>query len=80
MGDKMRISDLQQKDIVNTKDGKKIGKISDVIVNEAGQVEYIVVASSGFFKRYTNFTGETNITFSQIVKFGKDVILVDLQN
>jgi len=74
----MRMSDLQSKDIVNTKDGKKIGRISDVVVNEQGEILYLVVEPTKFIKRYTNFGSETNVKFEQIIKFGADVILVDL--
>ena len=74
----MRMSDLQQKDIVNTKDGKRIGRISDVVVNESGEILYLVVEPLKFFKKYATFGAETNIKFEQIVKFGSDVILVDL--
>ncbi len=76
----MRMSDLQAKDIVNTKNGAKIGKICDIVVNETGEILYLVVEPLKFFKKYTSFWVETNIKFSQIVKFGTDVILVDLSN
>lgn len=74
----MRMSDLQQKDIINTKDGKKLGKINDVLVNERGEIEYLIIGSSKFFKKYSGFAPETKIRFNQIVNFGADVILVDL--
>ncbi len=74
----MRMSDLQMKDIVNTKNGTKIGKISDLVVNEKGEILYLVVEPSKFLKKYASFGPETNIKFEQIVKFGSDVILVDL--
>jgi YlmC/YmxH family sporulation protein len=73
----MHMSDLQQKDIVSIKDGKRLGKIIDLIVNNEGIITYIVVDSNSFLKRYS-FGSETNIKFSQIVRFGEDVILVDL--
>lgn len=72
------MSDLQTKDIVNTRDGKKVGKICDLVVNENGEIQYLVVEPVKFLKKYAAFGAETNIKFSQIVKFGADVILVDL--
>lgn len=74
----MRMSDLQSKDIVNTNDGKRVGRISDIVVNDKGEILYLVVESTKFLKRYTSFGNETRIKFEQIVKFGSDVILVDL--
>ena len=44
----MRISDLQLKDIVNINDGKKIGNIIDVKINEKGDMEGLVVEQSKF--------------------------------
>ncbi len=77
----MRMSDLQAKDIVNTSDGMKVGKICDIVVEEDGRIRYLVVEPVKFIKKYTSFGGaETNIRFDQIVKFGKDVILVDLSH
>ena len=72
------MSDLQAKDIVNTKDGKRIGRICDLVVNERGEILYLVVEPTKILKRYASFTSETNIKFEQIVKFGSDVILVEL--
>lgn len=72
------MSDLQTKDIVNTKDGKKVGRISDMVVSEKGEIAYLIVEPTKFLKRYASFGAETQIRFDQIVKFGSDVILVDL--
>jgi len=74
----MRMSDLQQKDIINTKDGKKLGRINDMVVNDRGEIEFLVIGSSKFFKKYSGFSPETKIKFNQIINFGTDVILVDL--
>ena len=73
----MRLSDLQQKEIVNVKDGKRIGVIIDVIVDEKGYIKNLVLEE----KRGRKFTkDEYNINWSQIVKIGDDIILVDTRN
>lgn len=72
------MSDLQSKDIVSTKDGRRIGRIVDLVVDERGVIEYLIVEPTKFLKRYISFTSETNIRFDNIIKFGSDVILVDL--
>lgn len=46
----VRMSDLQAKDIVNTEDGKKIGRICDLIVDEQGSITYLIVEPSKFLK------------------------------
>ncbi len=75
----MKMSDLQAKDIVNITDGKRMGRISDIVVSETGEIMYLVIEPTKILKRYTSFTSETSIKFDQIVKFGSDVILVDLK-
>ena len=59
----MRLSDLQNKDIVNVNDGKNIGSIIDVKIDEAtGNILALVI--------------EPNRNF--ITKIGEDVILVKI--
>ena len=71
----MRLSDLQDKDIVNIKDGMKIGKIIDVIINEIGQIEKLVIQKNKLSFLPNNII---EVYWKQIKKFGKDVILIDL--
>ena len=39
----MRLSDLQNKDIINVIDGKKIGIIIDITINEDGTLSSLIV-------------------------------------
>ncbi len=78
MGDFMRLSDLQSKDIVNINDGKKIGRIIDASVNDMGMIEYLSIEKTKGINGLFNKDGETTITFKQIKKIGEDVILVDI--
>ena len=73
----MKMSELQDKDIINIKDGKNVGKIIDLVVTIDGKINYIIAEPAKFF-RLNTFNKETNILFSQIIRIGKDVILVDL--
>ena len=73
----MRISDLQLKDIVNINDGKKIGNIIDVKINEKGDMEGLVVEQSKFLISMFTTHNEVEIKWSQIEKIGEDVILVN---
>jgi len=73
----MRMSELQQKEIVNIKDGKRVGVIIDVIVDEKGCIKNLVLEE----KRGRKFTREEySVLWSQIVKIGDDIILVDTRN
>ena len=44
----MRLSDLQDKDIVSISDGKKIGSIIDVNIDEKGIMKSLVVEENKF--------------------------------
>ena len=74
----MRLSELQKKDIVNIKDGKKIGKIIDVYFDEtSGYMIKFIIEKTHFVKSLFSNTDEIVIKFSQIKKMGEDVILID---
>jgi YlmC/YmxH family sporulation protein len=75
----MKLSELQRKDIVNIKDGKKIGRIIDVIFDPTnGYMIRFVIESSHFVKNLFSNNEEITIKFTQIKKMGEDVILIDI--
>ena len=71
----MKLSDLQDKDVISVDNGIKIGNIIDIKITLTGEVEYVVL------ERKTNkiFSNgeEINIKWNQIKKIGEDVILVE---
>ena len=73
----MRLSDLQNKDIVDVISGEKLGNISDIEVNSTnGLIEKIYIYNKrGFFSIMK--TDENIIFWKQIKKIGEDVILID---
>lgn len=73
----MRLSDLQNKDIVDVVDGKNIGSIIDVKIDEANGniVSFIIEPNKNFFKFFNRST-DTEIKWQSITKIGEDVILV----
>lgn len=73
----MRLSDLQLKEIVNISNGKRIGVIIDVIVDEKGFIKSLILEE----KRGRKFSREEyDISWNQIIKIGDDIILVDTRN
>ena len=74
----MHLSDLQTKDVVNINDGKKIGRIIDAAINDAGIIEYLSIEKRSSLNNLFNKDKETTITFKQIKRIGEDVILVDI--
>ena len=75
IGDFMRLSELQYKDIVNL-EGKKIGNIIDVIINSEGKLISLVLEQNKKFLRLRSNDIETEISWDKIERIGEDVILV----
>ena len=74
----MKLSDLQEKDVVNINDGRKIGRIIDAEVDMLGKIIYLVVDEKRGIKSFLSNNSDVNITFDKIKRIGTDVILVDL--
>lgn len=77
----MSLSELRTKDVVNTLNGKRLGKVMDIEFDARdGQVEAIVVP--GEFKMGSLIRGEKCgivIPWQRICKIGENVILVSLE-
>lgn len=76
----MRLSEMQNKDIINIKDGKKIGNIIDINIDADGISSGIVVEKSKFLISHFSSSGEIVIKWKDIEKIGADVILVNINN
>ncbi|MBQ2872428.1 MAG: YlmC/YmxH family sporulation protein [Bacilli bacterium] len=73
----MRLSELQLKEIVNICNGKRIGVIVDVLVEENGNIQKLVLEE----RKGRRFSKEEYvIDWNQIVKIGDDIILIDTRN
>lgn len=70
----MRLSDLQNKDVVDVLNGIKIGNIIDVDIDDNGNINKIYIYLK---KGLLNFSKEEDyIYWNQISKIGEDVILI----
>ncbi len=74
----MRLSDLQNKDVVNMEDGKKIGNIIDVIIDREGNMQSLIVQKNKFISNFFSNKDELEVKWQQIQKIGEDVILVSM--
>lgn len=74
----MRLSDLQSKDVINITDGKKVGNIIDILIENNGQMTTLIVEKSKFFVSMFSNKNEIEIKWKQIEKIGEDVILVSI--
>lgn len=74
----MRLSDLQSKDVINVIDGKKVGNIIDIAIENDGKMTGLIVEKSKFFVSMFSNKNELEIRWEQIEKIGEDVILVSI--
>ena len=74
----MRLSDLQSKDIINVYNGKKIGNIIDIIIDDNGVMTGLIVEDTKFIISMFTSHNEVEIKWNQIEKIGEDVILVKI--
>ncbi len=74
----MRLSDLQNKAVINLIDGKNIGNIIDINVDDNGKTTGLVVEKHKFIISYFSSKKEVTISWEQIEKIGEDVILVNV--
>lgn len=73
----MRLSELQQKEIINMVNGKRIGMIIDVLIDDKGYIKDLILEE----KQRRKFNREEySISWSKIIKIGDDIILVDTRN
>jgi YlmC/YmxH family sporulation protein len=68
-------SELRAKEVVNTQDGRRLGRVCDVVLcyPENRWIGLVVPSGRGFGKRQELF-----LEWKNIVKIGEDVILVNV--
>lgn len=73
----MRLSEIQNKDVINLNSGMKVGNIIDIKINsETGKIESLILEKKKFSSIF-NCNDEIEIYWTQINKIGEDVILVE---
>ena len=70
----MFLSELQNKDIINTNTGKKLGRIIDVKIDDKGSIIYLIIEQ----KKLSLTSSDLKVEYSKISKIGEDVILVNI--
>ena len=74
----MFLGDLQSKDVVSMSDGRNLGRIVDVEIDNNGYITNIVIEKRRFFIKLFGNSSQYNITFKEINKIGDDVILINI--
>ena len=74
----MRLCELEDKEVINTCDCKKLGYIADLVIDECkGCIEAIVVPKAGKWCGQFGDGAEYIIPFRCIKRIGPDIILVE---
>ena len=75
----VKLSEMREKEVINIRDGAKIGFIYDFEIDlQNGRVTAIVVPDSG---RILGIFGKSNdlvVQWNNIIRIGSDAILVDI--
>lgn len=74
-----RSTDLKQKEVINTPDGRRIGFVGDVELNfEEGTIVALIVPNGGKLFGFFGKESEIIVPWNRVTLIGEDVILVDL--
>lgn len=74
----MLLHDLQSKDVVNVIDGTKLGKVTDLEIDDlSGKITALIVSSNSRFLNFFTGNNPVSVKWDQIVKIGGEVIIVN---
>ena len=80
----MRFSDLENKEIINISDGKKLGLVGncDLTIDlKTGRIlEIIIPERDGFWDGFMGKERTMTISWKSIKKIGQDTIIVDINS
>ena len=75
----IKTSDLRQREVINTIDGKRLGFVTDLDIDlENGRIKSIIVPGQNNVFSFFSRSGDYVVPWEQIKKIGSDVILVEL--
>ncbi|MDK2823304.1 MAG: hypothetical protein PWQ67_2243 [Clostridia bacterium] len=76
-----KISDLQEREIINVVDGRRLGPIKDIDIDvETGRIAALILP--GYSGRFLSIFGKKEdyiVPWEKIIRIGIDVILVEAQ-
>jgi YlmC/YmxH family sporulation protein len=76
----MKSSDFRQKEVINIRDGKRLGVIVDMEFDlNVGRVTAVVVPGPSRWLGFVKSDNDLVIPWENIRKIGDDVILVDVE-
>ena len=75
----MRLCELEEKEVINACDCKRLGFVADLIIEECtGRIESLIVPKSGKLCGFFCDGEEYVIPYACVKKIGPDIILVEI--
>ena len=74
-----RLSDLRQRDVINIVDGRRLGFIEDVEIDDDGQVTALIVPGAPRLFGLLGRDRDLVVPWDKVLRVGEDVILVELR-
>ncbi|MDR0949193.1 MAG: YlmC/YmxH family sporulation protein [Lachnospiraceae bacterium] len=76
----MTFSELKSKDVINIKDCKRLGRVSDLEFDACnGCIQSVLIPGGGKLASFLHCEPEIIIPFHDIRQIGPDIILVDIK-
>ncbi len=76
----MLFSEFKNKEVINIRDCKRLGKVSDFEFDHCtGQIKKIMIPASGGFCNLFCNEPDCVICYNEICQIGPDIILVDIK-
>ncbi len=72
----MRLSEIQDKDVVELKTGIKVGNIIDIKITKEGRIESLILEKRKYSRLFSP-SDEVEVPFNKITRIGEDVILIN---
>lgn len=77
----MRFSELRQKEVINCRDGCRMGFVADLEFDErTGQICQLIIPEVGKLWSCFGRGAEYCICYNEIVRIGSDIIIVDVDS
>lgn len=75
----MLYSELKRKEVINTRDCKRLGHVIDIELDECkGCICKLIVSCHGKYTAWFSCEPEYVICYNEIIKIGPDIIIVDI--
>jgi YlmC/YmxH family sporulation protein len=73
-----KVSDLQEREIINVIDGRRLGPIKDIDIDiETGKITALILPGAGRFLNIFGRREDYIVPWEKIIRIGVDVILVE---